>query len=180
MTKRSLALTASFCCVVVAFVLAQAPAQPSQPVTGATNFVKLDPNFASGGVTTPAAFASIKELGFKTVINLRTSSEPGADLEAEAKTVADAGLKYFGLPFSMTAPDLTSVDKFLDLVKDPDNQPVYIHCQSGQRANAFWMIKRVLVDGWTSEKALAEADALKMTNQRLRDFAAAYLKDHEK
>jgi len=38
----------------------------------------------------------------------------------------------------------------------------------------------VMVDGWPTDKALAEADGLKMTNQRLRDFALAYLKDHEK
>ena len=72
------------------------------------------------------------------------------------------------------------MDKFLDLVKEAGNQPVYIHCQSGQRANALWMIKRVVVDGWTTEKALAEADTLKMTNQLLRDFVMAYLKDHQK
>ncbi len=177
---RSRALTALFCTAAVSFVLAQAPAQPAQPVTGATNFVRLDPNFASGGVTTPAAFATIKQLGFKTVINLRTASEPNVDLEAEAKIVADAGLNYFSLPFSPAAPDLTAVEKFLDLAKDAGNQPIYIHCQSGQRANTFWMIKRVRIDGWTTEKALAEADSLKMTNQRLRDFAAAYLKDHDK
>lgn len=65
-------------------------------------------------------------------------------------------------------------------MKDPANQPVYIHCLSGLRANALWMIKRVMVDGWTVEKASAEADALKMTHPGLRDFVARYLREHVK
>lgn len=196
---RSLKLSVFLCFFALGTVFASGPARvPSRVsapllrqtaavagnqgpnVAGATNYMRLDENFASGGVTTPDAFAAIKQLGFRTVINLRTAAEPGADPEGEARTVAQAGLKYFSLPFSPSAPDLASVDKFLALAKDAGNQPIYVHCQSGQRANAFWMIKRVLLDGWTIEKAVAEADTLKMTNQRLRDFAIAYVKDHDK
>jgi uncharacterized protein (TIGR01244 family) len=179
MNLRSCKLTALLCVLAGVLVVAQAQ-DVKQAVAGATNFQRLDANFASGGVTTPEAFAAIKQLGFRTVINLRTASEPGADLDGEARIVGEAGLRYFSLPFSPSAPDLTSVDKFLDVVKETGNRPVYIHCQAGQRAIAFWMIKRVVVDGWTTEKMLAEADTLKMTNQRLRDFVTAYLKDHQK
>jgi tyrosine-protein phosphatase SIW14 len=184
--SRTSKYAALFCVLVASLVSAQAPdsrqavAGATQAVAGATNFQRLDANFASGGATTPDGFAALEKLGFRTVINLRTPSEPGADLEAEAKTLSQTGLKYVSLPFSPGAPDVAAVDKFLQVVRDSANQPVYIHCLSGQRANAFWLIKRVMVDGWPTDKALAEADALKMTNQRLRDFALAYLKDHEK
>jgi uncharacterized protein (TIGR01244 family) len=176
---RPCKLTALFCVLVAALVAAQAW-DSKQAVAGATSFQRLDANFASGGATTPEAFAALKQLGFRTVVNLQTASELGADLEGEAKAVRQVGLQYFSLPFSTAAPDPTVVEKFLQVVKDAANQPVYIHCLAGQRANAFWLIKRVMLDGWTTEKALAEADSLKMTNQRLRDFALAYLKDHEK
>jgi uncharacterized protein (TIGR01244 family) len=178
-TVRSSTLSALFCLATAALVLAQAPATTAT-VAGATNFICLDTKFASGGVTTADAFGTLKQLGYRTIINLQTATEPGVDLEAEAKAVSQAGLKYLSLPFSTSAPDLTAIDKFLEVVKDPASQPVYIHCRSGQRANAFWMIKRVLVDGWTTEKAAAEADALKMTNKPLRDFVVAYLKDRVK
>jgi uncharacterized protein (TIGR01244 family) len=185
-TSRTSKYAALFCVLVASLVSAQAPdskqavAGATQAVAGATNFQRLDANFASGGATTPDGFAALEKLGFRTVINLRTPSEPGADLEAEAKALSQTGLKYVSLPFSPGAPDVTAVDKFLQVVRDSANQPVYIHCASGQRANAFWLIKRLMVDGWPTDKALAEADGLKMTNQRLRDFALAYLKDHEK
>ncbi len=176
---RSSTFAVLFCVLIAALVLAQAPTT-TQSVAGAANFVCLDPKFASGGVTTADAFATLKQLGYRTVINLQTASEPGVDLEAEAKAVSQSGLQYFSLPFSLTAPDSTVADRFLEIVKDPANQPVYIHCRSGQRANAFWMIKRVIVDGWTVEKASAEADALKVSNKAVRDFVATYLKDRAK
>lgn len=176
---RTSTLAVLSCVLTSALVLTQAPVA-KQDVAGATNFACLDEKFASGGATTTEAFATLKQLGYRTVINLRTSSEPGADIEGEAKTISQAGFKYFSLPFSLAAPDPAVVDTFLEIVKDPANQPVYIHCATGLRANAFWMIKRVMADGWTREKALAEADTLKMANQRLREFAAAYLKDHGK
>ncbi len=158
----------------------QPQSEQPQAVAGATNFVRLDANFASGGVTSADAFAAIRKLGFRTVVNLRTAAEQGADIEGEARIVEQAGLKYVSLPFAVNQPDTTAIDKFLDLARDANSQPVYVHCFSGQRANAFWMIKRVLVDGWTPEKASAEADTLKITNQRLREIAAGYVKDHAK
>jgi protein tyrosine phosphatase (PTP) superfamily phosphohydrolase (DUF442 family) len=44
-------------------------------------------------------------------------------------------------------PDPAVVDQFLKTVVDPANQRVFIHCASGNRAGALWMIKRIVVDG---------------------------------
>ncbi len=165
--------------LLAAVASAQEPAAPAAQPSTSTNFLRIDPNFATGGVTSADQFEALRKLGFKTVINLRTASEPGADLEAEAAAVTKLGFQYVSLPFSGTAPDPAVVDKFLDAIKDA-SQPVYIHCRSGQRANALWLIKRVMIDEWTADKAVAEADSFKLTDQKLRDFALAYVKDHQK
>ncbi len=173
--------------VVVALAAALVSAQAQDPKAQApdvkasltTNFVRVDPNFATGGATSAEQLEAVRKLGFRTVINLRMASEPGADLEGEAAAAAKLGFQYLSLPFSADAPDPAVVDKFLNVIRSAE-QPVYIHCRSGVRANALWLIKRVTIDGWTTEKAVAEADALKMTNQKLRDFALAYVKDHQK
>ena len=34
----------------------------------------------------------------------------------------------------------------------------------------MWLMKRTIVDGWDTEKALEEATALGLTNERLRQF----------
>lgn len=175
MLNRRLPFACLLCLLSVAVASAQAPATT---VSGAVNFRTLDANFASGGVTMPEAFAELKRLGFRSVINLQAASEPGVDMTAETEAATKAGLEYLHLPLSPSAPEMEVADKFLALAKDQARQPMYIHCRSGQRANALWLIKRVLMDGWTAEKALAEADALKMQNPTLRAFALSYIEKH--
>ena len=43
------------------------------------------------------------------------------------------------------------------------------------RAAAFWAVKRVVVDGWTKEKALAEAETIGLTQEPMRKWAEQYL-----
>jgi protein tyrosine phosphatase (PTP) superfamily phosphohydrolase (DUF442 family) len=152
---------------------------PADSIAGVTNFQPVDANFALAGATTREALPTLKQRGFKTVVNLRMAAEPGADVEAEGDEVRKLGMAYFSIPVSPFAPDVAVVGRFLDVVRDTGNQPIYIHCSAGVRAKAFWLIKRVLVDNWTTEKALAEADSLKLENQTLRKFALAYIEDHK-
>jgi len=150
----------------------------NQALPGSNNFHRLDAGFASGGITTPDGLAAIGRLGFRTVVNLRAPSEQGADIEGEGEIVRKAGMRYVSLPFTSATPDDAAVARFLELARTPENLPLYIHCVSAQRANTFWLIKRVLVDRWTTEKALAEWGALGMENTKLRDYALAYLQAH--
>jgi uncharacterized protein (TIGR01244 family) len=162
---------------LLAFLAATPVAQEAkEPVAGANNYRRIDANFASGGATTAEAFAELKRLGFRYVVNLRTAAEEGADIEGEGETVRKAGMAYLSLPFDLAKPDDVVVTRFLDLAKNQANLPMYVHCRAGHRVSAFLLIKRVQVDGWTTEKALAEWDALGLNNPRLRDYALAYLK----
>src|SRR5512135_1525317 len=116
--RRFLAILLCGLLAAAALVAAQAPAPV---VNGATNYCQLDSNFAAGGTTTVEAFATLKERGFKTVINLRLPTEEGADIPGEAATADKLGLKYMSIPFSSATPDVSAVDKFLLAVKDTAN-----------------------------------------------------------
>lgn len=156
-------------------VSATAFAQVSKPtVPGVTNFAKLESTIACGGATTPAGVAEIQKLGYKTIINLRQANEAGADVDAEAAAAKAAGVNYFHIPVNGSAPDPSSADQFLTAVGAPANQPVFVHCASGNRAAAYWMIKRLVVDGWDADRAGTEAAALGLTNQALKTFAVDY------
>src|SRR5690606_1049052 len=85
-------------------------------VPGVTNFAKLQSTIACGGATTPAGVAEIKKLGYKSIINLRQASEPGADVDAEAAAAKQAGVRYFHIPMNSASPDPTVVDRFLQAV----------------------------------------------------------------
>jgi hypothetical protein len=44
----------------------------------------------------------------------------------------------------------------------------------------MWLIKRVVVDNWDSDRAIAEAAQLGLTSQPLKTFALDYIQSHKK
>ena len=167
--------------IAALLVAGSAWAQISKPtVAGVTNFAKLESTIACAGATTPAGVAEVKKLGYKTIINLRQASEAGAEVDAEAAAAKTEGVKYFHLPVNSASPDPAIVDQFLSAVGDPANQPVFVHCASGNRAAALWMIKRLVVDGWETDRASTEATALGLTSPALKTFAMDYAASHKK
>ena len=169
--------------LIVAMCAAQ-PAgaqQVTKPtVSGANNFAQLETTVACGGATTPEGVAELKKLGYKSIINVRQASEDGANVEAEAAAAKEAGVTYVHLPMSGQAPDTAVADRFLEAVQAPANQPVFVHCASGNRAAALWMVKRLVVDGWDAERAGTEAAALGLSNPGLKKFAIDYAASRKK
>lgn len=151
-----------------------------EKVEGVVNFARMETTVACGGSTAPAALKELKRMGFAAVFNLRTATEQGNDVAAEAASAAAAGMKFVNLPFDLGKGDPAVADEFLKEIVKPGNQPAYIHCAGGGRAAAMWYIKRVVVDGWDEEKALKEATDLGMSNQRVKDYALNYVKNRKK
>lgn len=147
-------------------------------VAGVSNFAQVETTVACAGATTPDALAGIKKMGFASVINLRLATEQGANLEAEEAAAKAANIAYFHIPFNGGSPDNAVADRFLQVVTTPANAPAFIHCASGNRAAALWMIKRVLVDKWDTEKASEEATQLGLTSSALKTFALNYIQAH--
>jgi uncharacterized protein (TIGR01244 family) len=151
----------------------QAPTRIDIP--GINNFFKVNDTIACGGMPTIAALDDVKNRGYKAIINMRSADEPGANVDAETAAAHSAGLRYVHIPTSranVLTPE--NVDRFLAAVGAKENHPVFVHCGSGHRVSAYWMIKRVRVDGWTVERALAEAQQLGL-NGPLQDQTIAFL-----
>lgn len=148
-----------------------------QDFPGVTNFAPVDDTFACGGAVTPEAVAELKKRGYRSVVNFRPTDEAGANVAQEKEAVEKAGLKFIHAPFRRTDADFKpAVDTFLTAVKDPANRPMLFHCAAGTRAAAMWFFKRVLVDGWTVEKALPEAESIGLTAPAAQQWAVDYLK----
>lgn len=156
----------------------QTPQKADLP--GATNVTRVDAVLMCGGATTDEAFPALRKEGFAAVINLRQPEEPGVDIARSRQAAEAAGLKYVHVPVRGAGPEPASVEAFLAAVQDPENQPMYIHCGTANRVGAMWLIKRVLVDGWDTERALAEATAIGLTSANLRQFALDYVAAHQK
>ena len=146
---------------------------------GVRNYSKVDATIGCAGATDPSAMKALRAEGYVSVINLRTPSEPGADIDAGRAAAQAAGLKYFHLPFSSAMPDPKIADGFLATVADPRNQPVFIHCGSANRVGGMWMIKRVLQDKWPMDKARAEAEAIGLREAATIAFVTEYITSHK-
>ena len=167
--------------VVAMFGGRPASAQVSkQTVPGVTNFAKLETTVACGGATTPEAVPELKKMGYASIINLRLPSEAGANVEAEAAAAKAANINFYNIPFSGASPDPAVADTFLATITAKGNEPAYIHCAAGNRAGAMWMIKRLVVDHWDTEKAYTEATALGLTSPALKQFAIDYAQTHKR
>lgn len=142
------------------------------------NFFRVNEEICTAGQPTMEELEKLKAEGVKAVINLRLANEFNAEEEA-AKT-KELGLRYFHIPFETNAPKDEAVEEFLKVVADKENRPLFIHCTTANRVGAFWMIRRVLVDGWTLEKAEEEAKKIGLTNSKTREFALRYIERHQK
>jgi uncharacterized protein (TIGR01244 family) len=146
-------------------------------VAGVTNFNQIDAVFACGGATDANGVANLKKQGFASIISFRLPTEQGvAEEEAAVKTT---GIKYIHLPLNGAMPDPKVADEFLAAVSDKSNQPAYIHCGGGGRAASMWMIKRAVKDGWTTDRAADEANAIAMLSPALKTFATNYIAAHK-
>ena len=158
--------------VLLVTAVAAAGAQAEAP-GGVVNYTRVDATVACGGATPPEALADLKRLGFVSVINFWAADEQGADIEASLAAAADAGLKYFHLPFRAPSPELAH--QFLRVIAVETNQSVYIHCASANRVGAMWFIKRVKQDGWDATRAMEEAEAIGLRSEALKEFARGYV-----
>jgi protein tyrosine/serine phosphatase len=117
------------------------------------NFGRTDENYYRGAQPENQDYKDLATAGVKTVIDLTY----GGRFD-EKGLVERAGMKFYRIPLKTSErPAESAVAKFLELVKDPSNWPVYVHCQGGRhRTGAMTAVYRMTKDGWTADRAYAE------------------------
>jgi protein tyrosine/serine phosphatase len=121
---------------------------------GLPNLHEVAPNIYRGAQPLPEGFKSLKQMGVKTVINFRNFHSDVDEMEAAG--VKDA-FQYTEIP--MNTWDMTDerAAKFLSLVEDDKNLPVFYHCQHGaDRTGTMTAVYRIAHQGWTIDEALDE------------------------
>jgi tyrosine-protein phosphatase SIW14 len=153
-SKRKWVLVAALVGVGVLAAVAAWPAKPR-------NFGVVRPGVLyRSGQLTPAAFDRVlTEHGIRTVVTLR----PVRDAESNADTWEEdacrgRGVRYVRVNATDGGMELAElVAKFLDVVGDPANHPVLVHCLAGRdRTGTACAAFRIEFDGWTPERAAAE------------------------
>ncbi|MEP6689692.1 MAG: protein tyrosine phosphatase family protein [Gemmatimonadaceae bacterium] len=131
---------------------------------------------ATAGQPNEAQFDQIGAAGYRAVVDLRPASEPrGCD---ERAAIERAGMRYVELP--VTAATLTDAhfDRMRELLRDPSNRPVLVHCASANRVGALMLPYLVLDEGQPMPDAFRMAQSIGMRSAELAQMAADYVRRH--
>ena len=138
---------------------------------GLTNVGRVANGIFRGAQPEPEGYATLKAMGVKTVINLRTH-------HGEREAVEAAGMRYVEIPMSFWKDvDPTVVRKALSAMTEPANQPVFVHCALGaDRTGVVAAVYRMEVDGWSEAEAEAEMEAFGFHEiwSQLKEFVRRY------
>jgi len=110
-----------------------------------------------GGQPTAAGWRAIhQQYHLKTVIDLR-QDRPDADWALVERDFCRAnGIQHVKMPIG-AAPTPAQLEQFIRIVTDPQNQPVFVHCEAGSRRTGVMVAAyRILVDGWSVDRAISE------------------------
>ena len=123
---------------------------PEIKLEGVPNLHKVSEQLYRSAQPSEVGMQNLKKLGIKTVINLRSFHSDRAKL-------GDTGLEYEHIYMKTWHPEREDVLRFLKIVSDPARAPFLVHCQHGaDRTGAMSAIYRIVVQGWSKEKALRE------------------------
>ncbi len=114
------------------------------------NFHKVSDKLYRGAKQNAEGYKKLKEMGIKTVVNLRTSNK-------EEKNVKEAGLNYVFISTKTSKLGDDTIEKFLAVVSDPNNWPIFVHCYHGSdRTGAAVASYRIVFEDYTPEEAHRE------------------------
>ena len=123
------------------------------PAVKIPRFGKINDHYYRGSQPKVDQYQQLVAAGIKTIVDLRDDPEDYARSAAES-----AGLRYINLPLNdKHCPATDAAARFLKIVNDPANWPVYVHCAGGRhRTGAMTAVYRMTVDGWDADRAYAE------------------------
>jgi protein tyrosine/serine phosphatase len=169
---RSSALMCALALLASISLAQQGPSYKELP-----NFHKVSDTLYRGAQPLGGGVKKLASLGIKTVINLRGED----DLSRQEKKDAEAeGLHYFSISMAgLSAPSDEQVARVMSIIDNPESQPVFIHCKRGSdRTGTIAAVYRIAHDGWTADRAIAEAKTYGMswTEFGMRGYVSDYYK----
>ncbi len=139
--------------VLLSTVAAGTPAEPPRAVDAGSipSYRLIHPGLAAAGQPAPEALGKLRDLGFRTVVNLRTEKEGAPE---ERAVVEAQGLRYVWVPVTADSFSLADVEAVEKVLHDPSSGPVLLHCASSNRVGGMWAAIQAR-EGKTLDEALA-------------------------
>jgi len=117
------------------------------------NFGKINDNYYRGAQPKGSDYTDLAALGVKTVIDLQENGP-----SKEAGYVKAAGMNFYRIGMNTgRAPTEAQIAQFFEIVNNPANQPVFVHCAGGRhRTGTMTALYRMTYDGWNAQQAYSE------------------------
>lgn len=116
---------------------------------------KINNELTIAGQISSDLLQQLAEEGYKTILNLRSPSEPGF-LSDEQEQTENLGLCYVNIP---TQVEVISLDRITEILQQVAvlPKPILLHCDTGMRAAAVAFMQVALKQGISPEKAFDQA-----------------------
>jgi protein tyrosine/serine phosphatase len=123
------------------------------PAVHIKRFSRVNTSYYRGAEPNRQDYERMASLGIRTVVDLKREG-----IAAESAIVKRLGMRFESIPMSSrSVPSEDVVVRFLKIVTDPANAPVFVHCEGGHdRTGALTAIYRMTHDGWSAERAFRE------------------------
>ncbi len=137
---------------------------------------KLGDYYLAGQPVQPA-YASAKEIGIKSIVNVRMERELAGLGYSIADTVAALDLEYHHIPVAPSNMDDARAKRFIDIVRKA-KKPVLIHGSNGNRVWGLWALFAGSEFGVPVDETKALAAKCQIRKLVIEDFVRDYLKRH--
>jgi protein tyrosine/serine phosphatase len=128
------------------------PAEWAVPVKleGVPNLFRITPNLYRSAQPTPQGFRTLKQMGIRTVVNLRGGEDDG-------RAALEVGFRLESIPLSAARVSHESNVRILRLLGQAEQGAVLVHCQHGSdRTGMITALYRMVYQGWDRGKAIEE------------------------
>ncbi|MCI0703367.1 MAG: dual specificity protein phosphatase family protein [Planctomycetia bacterium] len=145
--------------------------------------------YRSGQLTPAGMERVLHDHGIKCVVTLRSTRVPGTsdpdEWEEElcsAKRVKHVRIvpRVWGADETGEIPAEQGVKQFLEVMDNPANYPVLVHCFAGiHRTGTMCAIYRMEFQGWSAERAMAEMQLYGFDREDMHQHIEGYLKNYK-
>jgi len=119
-------------------------------MAGAANLHKVSSELFRGSQPSAAGMKQLEKMGIKTVVNLRS-------FHSDRDEMKGTKMGYEHITMKAWHAEEKELVRFLKVLSDKKNQPVFVHCQYGaDRTGTMCAVYRIAVQGWTKEEAIEE------------------------
>jgi protein tyrosine phosphatase (PTP) superfamily phosphohydrolase (DUF442 family) len=154
--------------MLVTLILVPVQTRAADATPPIERFLQVDDRLFRGAQPDLAGFKYLRDVGVRTIINLRLAKD--AERLNEREIVESLGMKYVNIPIedgnfftrSRRIPP-EAIRSFFQTIDASDSGTVFVHCHRGaDRTGALVSFYRIARHNWDSVRAYAEARQIGM------------------